>query len=99
MVELWAALSMGLLMIGFVALALFYRQHLILGLVVMVSLFVFIESGFRRQLDQLINSIAIGLAVVCALLIIFHFFWWVVVLAVLSAGIYILWENVRELVA
>ena len=97
LVELWAALSIGLLMIGFVGLALFYSQHLILGLVVMVSLFVFIESGFRRQLDQLINSIAIGLAVVSALVILFHFFWWIVVLAVLSAGVYILWENMREL--
>jgi hypothetical protein len=99
LVELWAALSIGLLMIGFVAIALFYRQHLILGLVVLISLFVFIESGFRRQLDQLINSVAIGLAVVAALVVLFHFFWWIAVLAVLSAGIYILWENLRELTA
>lgn len=97
-VELWAALSIGLLMIGFVGLALFYRQHLILGLVVMVSLFVFIESGFRRQLPQLINSVAIGLAVASALIITFHFFWWIVVLGVLFAGIYILWENMHELI-
>jgi hypothetical protein len=98
-VELWAALSIGLLMIGFVGLALFYRQHLILGLVAMISLFVFVESGFRRQLDQLINSVAIGLATVAALLILFEFFWQIVVFAVLFAGVYILWENLHELVS
>jgi hypothetical protein len=97
LVELWAALSIGLLMIGFVALALFSPRHLILGLVLMISFFVFIESGFRRQLHQLINSIAIGLAIVSALVILFHFFWWIVVLCVLWAGIYILWQNMREL--
>ena len=98
LVEFWSAVSIGLLMIGFVGLALFYRQHLFLGIIVMVSVFVFLESGFRRQLAQFVNSIAIALAVVCVLLILFDFFWTVVVLLVLFAGVYILWENLREIV-
>ncbi|MBN2550484.1 MAG: hypothetical protein JXB15_15070 [Anaerolineales bacterium] len=96
LVELWSALSIGLLMIGFVGLVLFSRQHMILGLIVMISVFVFLESGFRRQLAQLINSMAVGLAVVCALIILWEHFWIVVVLGVLFAGVYILWENLRE---
>jgi uncharacterized membrane protein len=99
LVELWAAVSIGLMMIGFVALVLFYSQHLLLGLVVMISVFIFIESGFRRQLDQLINSVAISLALVATLVILFEFFWKIVVFAVLFAGLYILWENVKELAA
>jgi hypothetical protein len=95
-VELWAALSIGLMLIGFVGLVIFYRQHVILGLVVMISLFVFIESGFRRQLEVLINSLAISLAMVAALVIFFEYFWQIVILSVFFAGIYILWENVRE---
>jgi hypothetical protein len=62
----------------------------------MISIFVFIESGFRRQLPRLINSVAIGLAIVCSLIILFEFFWTIVVLAVLAAGVFILWENLRE---
>jgi hypothetical protein len=85
------------MMVGFVGLILFSRQHLILGLVAMVSLMVFIESGFRGQLSRLIASVTIGLATVSALVILFEFFWLVVVLAVLMAGGYIMWENLREL--
>ena len=95
--EMWAAISIGLMMVGFVGLILFSRQHLILGLVAVVSLIVFIESGFRGQLSRLIASVTIGLAVVAALVILFEFFWLVVVLAVLMAGGYIMWENLREL--
>jgi len=97
LVELWSAVSIGILMIGFVALMIFYRQHFIAGLVIMVSLFIFLESGFRRQLPQLINSLTIGLAVVALLVLIFEFFWYLVVLAVLTAGGFIIWENLREL--
>jgi hypothetical protein len=95
--EMWAAISIGLMMVGFVGLIFFSRQHLILGLVAMVSLIVFIESGFRGQLSRLIASVTIGLAVVSALVILFEFFWLIVALAVLIGGGYLMWENVREL--
>jgi hypothetical protein len=97
LVEFWAAISVGLIMILFVGLALFYREQLILGLVAVISVIVFIESGFRRQLDQLINSIAIGLAVAATAVVVFEFFWEIVVIAILIAGGYILLENLREL--
>ena len=95
--ELWAAVSVGLMMILIVGLAMFARDQLILGLVAMISLFVFIESGFRRQLAQLINSVAIGLAIVALLVTIFQFFWQIVIGSVLFAGAYVIWENLREL--
>jgi hypothetical protein len=85
------------MMVGFVGLILLSRQHLVLGLVAMVSLIVFIESGFRGQLSRLIASVTIGLAVVSALVILFEFFWSVVALAVLIGGGYLMWENLREL--
>lgn len=96
--EFWGAISIGLLMIGFVVLVLFYRQHLVAGLVVMLSLFVFIESSVRRRLGQLINSVAIALALVSTLVLLFDLFWLIVVLVVLMAGAYIIWENLRELI-
>jgi hypothetical protein len=84
-------------MVGFVALILFSQEHLILGLLAMVSLIVFIESSFRGRLSRLIASATIGLAVVSALVLLFEFFWFIVVLGVLVAGGYIMWENLREL--
>jgi hypothetical protein len=95
--ELWAAISVGLMMILIVGLAMFWRDQLILGLVAMISLFVFIESGFRRQLPQLINSVAVGLAIVAILVTTWQFFWQIVIGGVLFAGAYVIWENLREL--
>jgi hypothetical protein len=37
------------------------------------------------------------LAIVGALVILEHYFWGIIVLAVLAVGLYILWENLREL--
>jgi hypothetical protein len=42
-------------------------------------------------------SLNVALAVVGALVILEHYFWSVVVLVVLAVGLYILWENLREL--
>ena len=95
--EFWAAISIGLMMIGFVIMALFARHYLLFGLAGLISVIVFVEAGFRRQLPQLIISATAGLAVVAALVLLFEFFWQIVVLAVIVAGGYIMWENLREL--
>ncbi|HZY65018.1 MAG TPA: hypothetical protein VFE21_03975 [Rubrobacteraceae bacterium] len=95
--EVWAALSIGLAILGVVGIILFAREYLAFGLVALVSLLVFIESGFRRRLTGLVNSVSVGLAVVAALILLFEFFWTLVVLAVLFAGTYMIWENLREL--
>lgn len=95
--ETWSALSIGLLMIGFVLIVLFARQFLLVGLTVLIAAIVFVEAGFRRQLTQLVTSVTIGLAWVCALVLLFEFFWQIVVLGVLVAGAYIMLENLREL--
>lgn len=95
--EAWAALSIGLLMVGFVLLALFAREFLLLGLAALISVVVFVEASVRRSLSRLIASITVALAIVSALLLLFQFFWQVIIVLVLVAGGYIMWENVREL--
>lgn len=95
--ELWAALSIGLAIVVVVALILFAREYLGFGLAALVSLLIFVESGFRRRLGGLVTSVTVGLALVAALVLLFEFFWPIVILAVLAAGIYVVWENLREL--
>ncbi|MCS6910032.1 MAG: hypothetical protein NZM11_05615 [Anaerolineales bacterium] len=95
--ETWSAISIGLLLIGFVFIVLFARQYLLIGLAALVSAIVFVEAGFRRQLAQLIPSVTTGLALVCALVLLFEFFWEIVIVSVFVAGSYIMWENWREL--
>jgi hypothetical protein len=89
--------SIALTMVGFVLLALFAREYLVFGLVGLLSLLVFIESGFRRRLVELTTSVTVGLATVSALVLLYEFFWEAVVAAVLLAAGYMLWENLREL--
>jgi len=95
--ETWSAISIGLLLIGFVVIVLFARQYLLVGLTALISAIVFVEAGFRRQLAQLVSSVATGLALVCALILLFEFFWEIVIVSVLVAGGYLMWENWREL--
>jgi hypothetical protein len=95
--EAWAALSIGVLMIGFVLLALFAREFLLFGLIALVSVVLFVEASVRRSLTRLIASLTNALAFVATLILLSKFFWQVVVGLVLVAGSYIMWENVREL--
>ncbi len=95
--EAWAAVSVSLMIISFVAIALFERQHLISMLVFSIAFFAFVEAGFRGRLVNLVSSANVGLAVVAALVLIYEFFWPLVVATVLVVGIYVLWDNLREL--
>ncbi len=95
--EIFAAVSIGLVMVGIVLLIVFAQHYLIFGLATMIGLLIFIEAGFRRRLSQLISSLVIGLAVVSAFILIVDFFWQIVVIGVLAAGVYIMWENIREI--
>jgi hypothetical protein len=95
--EIWAAASVGLLFIGFVALALFGEQYLTFWVVAVISLFIFVEATFRNRLAQLVTNVTIGLAIFAAAIILYEFFWETIGLGVLVAGIYILLENLREL--
>lgn len=95
--EIFAAVSIGLVMVGIVLLIEFARHYLIFGLAAMIGLLIFIEAGFRRRLSQLVSSLVIGLAVVSAFILIVEFFWQIVVIGVLAAGLYIMWENIREI--
>lgn len=95
--EVWAAISIGFLLLAFVSLALFAPQYLMWGLVALLSVFFFVEASFRRQLPRLVSSFTVALAVVAALVLLYEFFWTVVVGAVLTTGAYLMWENLREL--
>ena len=95
--EAWAAASVSLMLISFVGIALFQREHLMSMLVISIALFAFVEAGFRGRLVNLVSSANIGLAVVAALILMYEFFWQLVVAAVLGVGLYVLWDNLREL--
>ena len=95
--EAWAALSVGLLMIGFIVITLFARQTLVLAILGLVGAFIFLEAIFRGKLNQLIIQYAVITAVIASLILVYQFFWFIIVSVILLAGGYIVWQNLREL--
>jgi hypothetical protein len=95
--EVWAAVSVGLTLIGLVTIIVFEREHLMVALVASIAIFAFVEAGFKGRLTKLASSMNVGLAVVAALILAYEFFWQVVILGVLTLGLYVLWDNLREL--
>jgi hypothetical protein len=95
--HLWASISLALVLLTLIGISAYPRQHLLSALVFAIAVFAFVEASFRKRLTRFTGSANIGLAIVGALVILQHFFWQIIVFAVLSVGLYILWENLREL--
>lgn len=95
--ETWAALSVGLMMLGFVALILFARHHLIIGLGAILLTMLAVEATFRRRLHRFVAHVAAILALIGALIVLYEHFWTITVILVLLAGGYLIVENLREL--
>lgn len=95
--EAWSAISIGIFLLSFVGIVLFARQYLFWGLVAVVAFVSFAEAFFRRSLPQLISILSIALAVFASLILVYEFYLAIIVAAVLLAGAYIMWENLKEL--
>ncbi len=95
--EAWAAVSVSLMLVIFVAIAIFEQEHLVSLLVVSFAFFAFAEAGFRGRLVNLVASVNIGLAAAASLILLYEFFWELVVAGVLVVSLYVLWDNIREL--
>ncbi|MDX1613734.1 MAG: hypothetical protein R3300_05440 [Candidatus Promineifilaceae bacterium] len=97
LVELWAALSVAVFLIGFAFLFLFARQYTIVGLVTIFYIIVLIEAWIRRRITELITRTALLLALAASLTLLFTYSIEVLGAVVLLAGGYILFDNLREL--
>jgi hypothetical protein len=97
LLEIWAATSIGLVLLGMVTLAISTPDHLVDGAMLMIGVLVVVESIFRRRLARLVSTVAIGLAIVSLGVVAYELVWELIVLGVLAAGLFILVENLREL--
>jgi hypothetical protein len=95
--QLWASISIALVLVTLIIIVAYERQHLLSALVFAIALFAFVEAGFRRRLTRFVGSVNVALAIVGALVLLQHYFWQISVIAVLLVGLYILWDNLREL--
>ena len=95
--EMWGALSIGLLLIGFIAVWRFFPQHHTPGLVILLAAFIVLEASVRGQLSQLITRVTLGLALLSTLALIVNWFSYATGIGVLVLGAYLISQNLREL--
>ncbi|MBX3005174.1 MAG: hypothetical protein KF821_05035 [Anaerolineales bacterium] len=95
--EVWAAASIGLVLLTFVGIVLFARQYLLIGVVAMLGIVAVIEAVFRSRLGWLLSRLTNALALIATLVLLYQFFWPLLIGLIIVAGTYILWENLREL--
>ena len=95
--ELWGAGSIGLMLLALVSLLVLRHEFLYQGLAAILALFLFLEAAFRGRLTRLVTSVTLSLAVIAALILLYEFFWPILIAVVLAVGLYILWDNLREM--
>jgi hypothetical protein len=95
--EVWAAVSISVLLLGIVAVRVLYPELLLAGAVVMIVSFILLESVLRGTYIETINTIAVLLALVGAgILVVWH--WQELLIASLvAAAVFLLVQKVREL--
>ncbi|MGZ3603189.1 MAG: hypothetical protein ACXVDF_25015, partial [Ktedonobacterales bacterium] len=94
----WSAVSVGVLLLGFAALALF-TNYLGPGIVALLGVYSFFEAIFHRDLQTWIARLVVALAVVTTLVLLLQFLEPVVLGVVILVGLFIIVDNVREVLA
>jgi hypothetical protein len=94
--SVWSAVSVGVLLLGFAALAIF-SQYLAAGIVALLGVYSFFEAIFHRDVQEWIARVVVALAVVTTLLLFLRFLQPVVLGVVVLVGLYIIIDNVREM--
>lgn len=97
--EVWAAISIGLMIIGVVLLVIFAQPFFIYGLIGLSLLMITVEAAFKRRLAILVRWIAIIMATAGFLILVYQFFWYILLVVVVITGIYMIISNLRELFA
>jgi len=95
---IWSAVSVSVLLLGLAVLAQFFPGILIPGVAALLGVYAFIEALFHRTLDGLIRGVAVALAVVATLVIVIQFALPLLLALVVLVGIFILVDNLRELI-
>jgi hypothetical protein len=95
--EAWAALSVGMLILGFLAVLLTAPGLWLTGLVSVVAVISFVEALFQREAQDLIQRAVTGLALISLAVLVYQFAQWVLVGLIIALGVFIIFDNVREL--
>lgn len=91
----WSAISIGVLLLGVAALV-YFSGYLAPGILVLLGVYGFFEALFHRDVQVWIARLVVALASVTALLLLLRFFQPVVLGVVVLVGLFIIVDNLRE---
>ena len=95
--ELWAALSVGLLLLTGAALVTFTDTDTLASIGVLIAAAVFVDSILRGTLRTLLLNTTVVLAVITGAILIYEFAWQLALAGVAVIGVIILAQNLRKL--
>ncbi len=95
--EAWGAVSLSLILLGIVALLVLARDHLWIGLVVMIGAVLLLEAILRGHYVRTLGGIAAILAVISAILLIVHLWLWVIAIILAALALFLMVQKLREL--
>ena len=96
-VEIWAALSGALILLGIVLLLIFRPGNWLIWLVGLGVVMGGVENLVRRNLVNYLLTIIIILAVIAAIILVVEFWEWILVLLLVGVVIFIIRGNLQEL--
>jgi hypothetical protein len=99
LLETWAAVSIGLLMLALVAALLLAPRFGVVAAIAVIGVFVFIESVLRSRVVGLVTGIVRVMAIVAGSVLIVTFWQEALIALAIAAGLFVLRENLAELVA
>jgi hypothetical protein len=91
--EIWAAVSVGLLVVALAVILWFRILPPVLVIVVLFGAYLAIESFFRRDVQILLLRISIALAIVSAAILAFQFLREVLLVGLLALGVLLIADN------
>jgi len=95
--ETWAAVSLGLLLIAVGLLIFFAPQYLWAGLLVVLAVFVLIESVLRGAFVETVARITVLLALVGVVILFLTFWKFILVAGLIGTGLFLFFQRLREL--
>jgi hypothetical protein len=95
--EVWAALSLSILLLGIVALIVAGPDDVLAWIVVFLIGFVIGESFLRGTFVRTVNRVAVILALIATVVLIVHFWKWVILGGLAALAAFLVVERIREL--
>jgi hypothetical protein len=95
--ETWAAVSLSLLLFALAALIFFAPGYIWASLAVILILFGVTESFLRGAFVRTVGGVTLILAMISALILIIHFWKWIIVVMLVTMGLSLMYNRLREL--